>query len=95
MTLIIGVTGWTLVRTCDDVVPWAAEECCGFGGTFSVKFGELSGDMLDGKIEAIRNTGADTVVSIDPSCLMQISGGLRRRGLPIQTMHLAEVLAAR
>ena len=72
-----------------------AEECCGFGGTFSVKFGELSGDMLDGKIEAILGTGADTVVSIDPSCLMQISGGLRRRGLGIRTMHLAEVLAAR
>jgi len=51
--------------------------------------------MLDGKIEAIRGTGAGTVVSIDPSCLMQISGGLRRRGLPIETMHLAEVLAAR
>jgi L-lactate dehydrogenase complex protein LldE len=49
--------------------------------------------MLSGKIEAIVNTGADAVVSIDPSCLMQIRGGLSRRGLPIQTLHLAEVLA--
>ena len=71
------------------------EECCGFGGTFSVKLGELSSDMLDGKIKAIRATGADAVVSIDPSCLMQIRGGLSRRGLPIQTLHLAEVLASR
>ncbi len=70
-----------------------AEECCGFGGTFSVKLGELSSDMLAGKIEAIVNTGADAVVSIDPSCLMQIRGGLSRRELPIQTLHLAEVLA--
>ncbi len=73
----------------------AADECCGFGGTFSVKWGELSGDMLSGKIEAIRATGAGAVVSIDPSCLMQIGGGLSRRGLPIRTMHLAEVLASR
>lgn len=70
-----------------------AEECCGFGGTFSIKLAEVSSDMLAGKIEAIVNTGADAVVSIDPSCLMQIRGGISRRGLPIQTLHLAEVLA--
>jgi L-lactate dehydrogenase complex protein LldE len=70
-----------------------AEECCGFGGTFSVKFGELSAAMLGTKIESIRRTGAATVVSIDPSCLMQIQGGLSRAGLPIRTLHLAEVLA--
>lgn len=72
-----------------------AEECCGFGGTFAVKFGKLSCDMLTGKIKAIQKTGADTVVSIDPSCMMQIRGGLSRRRLPIRTMHLAEVLASR
>ena len=71
------------------------EECCGFGGTFSVKLGELSGDMLNGKIEAIQATGAGGVVSIDPSCLMQIGGGLRRCGLPVKALHLAEVLASR
>ncbi len=70
------------------------EECCGFGGTFSVKFGDLSGDMVGTKIDSIVRTGADTVVSIDPSCLMQIRGGLSRRGLPIQTKHLAEILAS-
>ncbi|MDA1315718.1 MAG: (Fe-S)-binding protein [Acidobacteria bacterium] len=70
-----------------------AEECCGFGGTFSVKMGELSSDMLDGKIQSIIASGARDVVSIDPSCLMQIEGGLRRRELPIRALHLAEVLA--
>lgn len=69
------------------------EECCGFGGTFSVKFENISADMLDGKISSILRTGADTVVSIDPSCLMQIRGGLSRRRLPVKTKHLAEILA--
>jgi L-lactate dehydrogenase complex protein LldE len=72
-----------------------AEECCGFGGTFAVKFAELSGAMARTKIEAIRNTGANTVVSLDPSCLMQIQGALSRAGSTIRTMHLAEVLASR
>ena len=72
-----------------------AEECCGFGGTFSVKFAELSGAMARTKIEAIERTGANTVVSLDPSCLMQIQGALSRAGSPIRTMHLAEVLASR
>ena len=72
-----------------------AEECCGFGGTFSVKFAELSGAMARTKIEAIERTGADTVVSLDPSCLMQIQGALARAGSPVRTMHLAEVLASR
>ncbi len=72
-----------------------AEECCGFGGTFAVKFAELSGAMARTKIEAIEKTGARTVVSVDPSCLMQIQGAISRAGLPIRTMHLAEVLASR
>jgi L-lactate dehydrogenase complex protein LldE len=76
-----------------EMVP--AEECCGFGGTFSVKFAELSGAMARTKIEAIERTGARTVVSLDPSCLMQIQGVLSRIGSPIRTMHLAEVLASR
>jgi L-lactate dehydrogenase complex protein LldE len=72
-----------------------AEECCGFGGTFAVKFAELSGAMARTKIEAIQRTGARTVVSLDPSCLMQIQGALSRAGSSIRTMHLAEVLASR
>ena len=72
-----------------------AEECCGFGGTFSVKFAALSGAMARTKIEAIARTGAATVVSLDPSCLMQIQGAVSRAGLKLRTMHLAEVLASR
>jgi L-lactate dehydrogenase complex protein LldE len=72
-----------------------AEECCGFGGTFSVKFAELSGAMVRTKIDAIAATGANTVVSLDPSCLMQIQGALSRAGSSVRTMHLAEVLASR
>jgi L-lactate dehydrogenase complex protein LldE len=72
-----------------------AEECCGFGGTFSVKFADLSGAMARTKIDAIVRTGAKTVVSLDPSCLMQIQGAISRAGMDIRTMHLAEVLASR
>jgi L-lactate dehydrogenase complex protein LldE len=72
-----------------------AEECCGFGGTFSVKFPELSGAMARTRIDAIEKTGANTVVSLDSSCLMQIQGALSRAGSKIRTMHLAEVLASR
>ncbi len=72
-----------------------AEECCGFGGTFSVKFPEISGGMARTKIDSIERTGASTVVSIDSSCLMQIQGALSRAGSSIRTMHLAEVLASR
>ena len=73
----------------------AAEECCGFGGTFSVKFPDVSGAMARTKIDSILRTEAQTVVSIDSSCLMQLQGAISRAGLPIRTMHLAEVLASR
>ena len=85
--LLANVRGLTLAEMT------AAEECCGFGGTFSVKFPEVSGGMARTKIESIRKTGASTVVSIDSSCLMQLQGVIDRAGLPIRTMHLAEVLA--
>ena len=73
----------------------AAEECCGFGGTFSIKFPEVSGAMARTKIDSIRKTEADAVVSVDSSCLMQLQGAIQRAGLPIRTLHLAEVLASR
>lgn len=71
-----------------------ADVCCGFGGTFSVKYPEISAGMLDNKIEAIERSGADTVISCDASCLMQIGGRLSRLGSKVKTMHLAEVLAS-
>ena len=73
----------------------AAEECCGFGGTFSVKFPEVSGAMARTKIDSIRKTQADAIVSIDSSCLMQLQGVIDRAGLSIRTVHLAEVLASK
>jgi L-lactate dehydrogenase complex protein LldE len=70
-----------------------AEECCGFGGFFSVKFSELSGAMLDTKLESVEASGADVVTATDASCLMHIAGGLARRGSKVRAMHLAEILA--
>lgn len=72
----------------------AAEECCGFGGTFSVKFPAVSGAILRTKIDSIMRTGAGTVVGVDASCLMHIRGGLSRAGLNVKTMHLAQILAS-
>jgi len=87
--LLANVQGLTLSEM--DI----AEECCGFGGTFSVKFPEVSGAMARTKIDSIQKTGASTVVSIDSSCLMQLQGVIDRAGLPIRTLHLAEVLASK
>jgi L-lactate dehydrogenase complex protein LldE len=70
------------------------EECCGFGGLFSVKMSDISGAMMDRKIEGIKATGAKTVVGCDVSCLMHIGGGLHRKGLDIETKHLAELMIA-
>ena len=72
-----------------------AEECCGFGGTFSVKFPDVSGGMAQTKIDSILRTGASHIVSIDSNCLMQLQGVISRQALPLQTIHLAEVLASR
>ena len=70
-----------------------ADACCGFGGTFSVKYPEISTAILDQKIEAIERAGVDAVVSGDASCLMQIGGRLSRIGSKVRVMHLAELLA--
>jgi L-lactate dehydrogenase complex protein LldE len=71
-----------------------AEECCGFGGMFAVKFAALSSSMLEAKITAIEESCAEFVTATDVSCLMHIDGGLRRRGSAVRTIHLAEILAA-
>jgi L-lactate dehydrogenase complex protein LldE len=71
----------------------AAEECCGFGGTFAVKNAAVSAAMLDEKLAAIVASGADGVCACDSSCLMHIGGGLRRQGIDVRPLHLAEILA--
>lgn len=70
-----------------------AETCCGFGGTFAVKFPMISTAMGGVKCASIAETGADFVISNDSSCLMQIQGILDRQGKSTRTLHLAEVLA--
>lgn len=70
-----------------------AETCCGFGGTFAVKYPEISTAMGEVKCASILETEADFVVSNDSSCLMQIDGMLRKAGKPVRCLHLAEVLA--
>ncbi|WCJ58795.1 (Fe-S)-binding protein [Fontisphaera persica] len=69
------------------------EVCCGFGGTFAVKFPMISTAMGEGKCQAIAGTGADYVISLDSSCLMHLQGLLARQGKNIRCLHLAEVLA--
>ncbi len=70
------------------------EECCGFGGAFSVKFGEVSTKIVDRKCDSSAAAGADAVVGGDLGCLMNIEGRLRRRGdETTRVLHIAEVLA--
>ena len=82
------------VREAELVELKNADACCGFGGTFSVKFPEISVAILDQKIEAIEAAGVQAVVSGDASCLMQIGGRLSRKGSNVRAMHLAELLAS-
>lgn len=68
-------------------------ECCGFGGTFAVKNADVSAAMGEDKAQHAIDSGAEVLVAGDSSCLMQIGGMLSRRGAPVRTMHLAEILA--
>jgi len=70
-----------------------SETCCGFGGLFSIKYPEISGGILQDKIESIEKSGADVVVACDVGCLMHIAGGLSRQDIATKTMHIAELLA--
>jgi len=72
------------------------ETCCGFGGTFSIKFGDVSAAMADAKCERIAASGADAVVLGDLGCMLNIEGRLRRRGDDrTRVLHIAEVLSGR
>lgn len=68
------------------------DECCGFGGSFSVRYPEISGAMVQDKAAFIEQSGADTLVATDAGCLMNIAGCLRRRGRDVRVKHLAEIL---
>jgi len=70
-----------------------SDKCCGFGGSFSVKYADISAAMVDDKVNNIIASGADTVVGCDMGCLMNIQGMLSRKGSDIKIMHIAQILA--
>jgi L-lactate dehydrogenase complex protein LldE len=70
-----------------------AEACCGFGGTFCVKYPAISNAIVDEKARAIESTGADLLLGGDLGCLMNIAGKLHRRGSRVRAFHVAEILA--
>lgn len=79
-----------------EVVPLTGEqECCGFGGLFSIKYGDISSAMLERKLDNIASTGAQYVVACDLSCLLNINGGLHRRKSPVKGVHIAQLLAGK
>jgi L-lactate dehydrogenase complex protein LldE len=82
------------VRGIDLVELPAAETCCGFGGTFSVKNADTSTAMLADKMSAVLTTRAEVVTAGDASCLMHIGGGLSRLKTGVRPVHLAEILAS-
>ena len=85
--LLANVKGLELVEMND------VETCCGFGGTFAVKFDPISIGMADQKSTNAKNTGAECIISTDLSCLMHLDGYIRRKEMGLQTMHIADVLA--
>lgn len=87
--LIRGVEGLTYVQAAHE------DQCCGFGGSFSVRYPQISTAMVADKTRCILATGADAVVSTDSGCLMNIGGKLHREGREIRVMHLAELLESR
>jgi L-lactate dehydrogenase complex protein LldE len=83
------------VRSLDLVELTDAEECCGFGGTFAVKNADTSSAILADKCRDVEQSGAEFCTALDGSCLLQIGGGLSRRGSVVKPIHLAEILASR
>ena len=85
--LLSNVSGLEMVEMND------VETCCGFGGTFAVKFDSISIGMADQKVTNALSTKADYIISTDLSCLMHLDGYIKGKNLPLQTIHIADVLA--
>jgi L-lactate dehydrogenase complex protein LldE len=86
--LLSHVKGLELVEMADN------ETCCGFGGTFAVKFEAISAGMADQKVRNAMDAGAECIISTDLSCLMHLDGYIKQKKLPLTTMHIADVLAS-
>ena len=86
--LLANVKGLELVEMINT------DTCCGFGGTFAVKFDAISIGMADQKVSNALATKADYIISTDLSCLMHLDGYIKGRNLPLKTMHIADVLAS-
>src|ERR671916_74389 len=69
------------------------DQCCGFGGTFAVKYPAISGAIVEDKVQCIEATGAPTLICNDAGCTMNISGMCHRRGVAVQTKHIADLMA--
>lgn len=87
--LVQNVAGATLVPLHHQ------DQCCGFGGSFAVRYPEISGNMVDDKMHCILASGADCVVSTDAGCMMNIGGRLHREGHQVELLHIAELLDRR
>ena len=86
-TLLRNVEGLELAEMTET------DTCCGFGGTFSVKFRHISTALTQLKVEHALETGAEYIVSSEASCLMNLDGYIRKMKLPVKTIHIADVLA--
>jgi L-lactate dehydrogenase complex protein LldE len=86
-TLLKAVSGLELVEI------ERKEQCCGFGGTFAIKNADVSGAMLEEKLQAVLKTGAEECTACDNSCLMHLGGALHKMHAEVRTIHIAEILA--
>lgn len=89
MTLLKNVQGLEVIE-----MP-LKENCCGFGGTFSVKMGKISEQMVDEKVSSAQQIGVHYLIGADAGCLMNIGGRIARKNIDIQTLHIAEILNSR
>jgi L-lactate dehydrogenase complex protein LldE len=88
----------TLLNAVEDLelIPLQEEEtCCGFGGAFTVTYPEVSRSMMDRKVKCVLASGADTLVTCEPGCLMNVAGGLHKAGSDIRAMHIIDILASK
>jgi L-lactate dehydrogenase complex protein LldE len=88
-TLLKAVKGLELVSLNEE------ETCCGFGGAFTVTYPEVSRSMMENKVNNIISSGADTVITCEPGCLMNVAGGLYKAGSKIRAMHIIDLLSSK